>query len=241
MSTSRRLSARRPLPWPWWLPLVAVGIVGGQSAAAWYAAAAVAIWLSVVLVCPALWLRHRRAGTALALVAVAALIGAAQVATSEAARQAYAVAFAAGPVEVVGRIAALRPLRSRDGARAVALDLVLTVDAPPVPRGRRVRVTLWSTGREWRVGESVRGRLATLRVPRGFCNDGADGYARAMWRQGVVATGSAGSDRGWHVVDEARPWADLDAALASARQRIAASLERAVSDRAARAVLAALI
>ncbi|MFN8600870.1 MAG: DNA internalization-related competence protein ComEC/Rec2 [Candidatus Binatia bacterium] len=238
---SRPLSARRPLPWPWWLPLLAVGLVVGQTAAGWHAAATAAICAGVALSCPALWLRHRRAGTALALVAVAAGMGTAQVARSDAAREAYAAAFASGPVQLVGRIAAVRPQRARDGTGAVALDLVLTTDASPVRRGRRVRVTLWSTGREWRVGESVRGRLATLRVPRGFCNTGADGYARAMWRQGVVATGSAGSDRGWEVVDAARPWLDLEAALATARRRIAAALEHAVSDRASRAVLAALI
>ena len=238
---SRPLSARRPLPWPWWLPLLAVGVVVGQSAAAWHVAATGAICAIAALSCPALWLRHRRAGVALALVALAAATGTAQVARSDASRESYASAFVAGPAQLAGRIAAVRPQRARDGAAAIALDLVLTADAPPVRRGQRVRVTLWSTAREWRVGESVRGRIATLRVPRGFCNVGTDGYARAMWRQGVVATGSAGSDRGWEVVGVARPWFDLDAALATARRRIAAALERAIADRAVRAVLAALI
>lgn len=241
MRAGRPLSARRPLPWTCWLPLLAIGIVGGQSGAARAPAAALALSVGVALACPALWLRHRRAGTAFALVAVAALTGAAQVARSEAARQAHARSFAGGPVELVGRIAALRAQRARDGAHAVALDLILTADASSVSRGGRVRVTLWSTRRDWRVGDSVRGRVATLRVPRGFCNSGADGYARAMWRQGVLATASAGSDRGWSVVGETRSWPSLEAALSSARRRIAEALGRAVSDGSARAVLAALI
>jgi competence protein ComEC len=220
---------------------VAVGIVVGQSAGARYGCGAIAFLAAVTAGVPAAWLWRRRTGTALGLVVLAALAGALQATGSEAARAASAASIADGPAELLGRIVALRPQRSRGGARAVSLDLYLTSDAPPVVRGRRVRVTLWSTAREWRVGESVRGRVRALRVPRGFCNAGSDGYARAMWRQGIVATASATSDRGWTVTAAAHPWRDLDAALAAARQRIAAALARAVSDPGARAVLAALV
>lgn len=241
MSAVRPLSARRPLVWAWWLPLGAIGMVVGQSAAAWHATASVALAAALLFACPAVWLRHRRAGTVASLLAGAALIGATQVASSEASRGAHADGFREGPTEVAGRIVAARPQRARGAARAVTLDLVSTEDRPPLARGQRARITLWSTSRDWHVGDAVRGRVATLRVPRGFCNAGADGYARAMWRQGVLATGSAGSDRGWSADGEESRRHDLEALLASARQRIAAALGRAVSDVGARAVLAALI
>lgn len=241
VSTVRPLSARRPLAWPWRLPLLAVGIVVGQGMGAWYGPGAVAPVAAVVAAIPAVWRWHRRTGTALALAALAALAGAVQASRGEAARVASAAGIVDGPAELLGRIVAVREQRARGDARAVSLDLRLTSDAPPLVSGQRVGVTLWSTAREWHVGESVRGRVRALRVPRGFCNAGTDGYARAMWRRGIVATASAASDRGWTVAADAQPWRDLDAALAAARRRIAAALARAVSDPGARAVLAALV
>ena len=241
MRLARPLSARRPLGWSWWLPLVAMGLVVGQSAGAVHAGPVVAMLGALSSACPALWLHHRRLGTGAALVAVAGLLGGLQAWSSDSARTAHADGFAAKPRELEGRVVGVRTLRARGGAAAVALDLRLMQDVPPLARGRRVRVTLWSTTRSWSVGEVVRGRVATLRVPRGFCNAGVDGYARAMWRHGIFATGSASSDRGWVVLEEARPWRDLDAALHAARSAIRGALARSVADAGTRAVLAALV
>jgi competence protein ComEC len=241
MRAARPLSARRPLPWAWWLPLLALGLVAGQNAGSDMGAAPVSLCAAVATACPALWLRHRRAGSAVALMATAALFGAAQAWWFEAARAARAASFVGGPSELRGRIVGLRAQQARDGARALTLDLRLTSDASSVAAGERVRVTLWRTSRDWQVGELVRGRVGALRVPRGFCNDGSDGYARAMWRQRVLATGSASSDRGWTVLAEAAFASDLSATLQRAREVIARGLARAVADPDARGVLAALV
>lgn len=201
----------------------------------------VGLALAALTAAPFSWLLHRRVGTALTLLAAAGLAGALQACWFDAVREARTAQLGRGPVELRGRIVASRALRARSGTAAVALDLVLTEPAPPVAAFERVRVTIWSASRAWQVGEVVRGRVPTLRAPRGFCNDGDDGYARAMWRQGVVATASVGSDRGWSSAGTGPTWHDLPAVLERTRQAIARHLAHAVADSGARAVLAALI
>lgn len=241
MRAVRSLSARRPLGWSWWLPLLALGVVGGQSAGEAGGGIAVALFCASCGCSPGLWLRHRRAGTGLALVAAAGLLGALQGESSASARSAHENAFAPGPRQIEGRVVGVRPLRARGGAVGAALDLRLTADAPPLASGDRLRVSLWSTSRPWAVGEVVRGRVPMLRVPRGFCNGGGDGFARAMWRQGIRGTASASSDRGWVVVTAATGPRDLEAVLHAARAAIGAALGRAVAEDGVRAVLAALV
>jgi competence protein ComEC len=238
---ARPLSARRPLAWSWWLPLFALGLVGGQSAGDAGGGLAVAAWGATCACCPALWLRHRRVGTGVALVVTAELLGALQGWSSDLARSGHEEGFPSGPRQVEGRVVGVRPLRARGAALAAALDLDLTADAPPLATGDRVRVTLWSTARTWVVGEVVRGRVPVLRVPRGFCNGRGDGFARAMWRQGILGSASASSDRGWVVVAPTTGGRDLEGVLHAARAGIRAALLRAVPDTGVRAVLAALV
>jgi len=238
---ARPLSARRPLGRAWWLPLLAVGLMAGQAAGALDGPFATACSLAVTSAWPALWRWHRRIGTAAVLAGLAGVLGAVQAWSSEAARLEHAASFTAGPVELQGRVARVRTHRGRGGSPAVSLDLDLTEEAPPLPDGGRVRITLWGPSREWAVGETVRGRVAELRVPRGFCNGGADAYARTLWRQGILARGSVASDRSWRLVAPSRSDRALDVALHAARRAIGATLERSVPDASTRAVLAALV
>lgn len=240
----RSLSARRPLAWRWWLPALALGLLAGQSAGG--DTAVLLLALAATTAAPALCRLHRRRGTALALAALAALVGALQIRHQDAARLARAGEIgggdlAGGPASLHARVASVRALRGRSGSEGAALDLEVRAAATGLAAGDRVRLNVWRTSRAWRAGDELTARVPALRSPRGFCNRGDDGYARAAWRQGIVATASLASDRTLALVRAARPGLDLGATIDATRRAIAAALAGAVPDDAARAVLAALI
>lgn len=218
------------------LPLVAVGLLVGQALPE--DDLLTALLVAGVLAAPTLLLRHRRLGTAALLLLVPASIGRAQIAWEDARRDARLANVAEEVCELHGRVVAVRLGPSRGGTRAT-LDLELR-GSPPFADGERVRLTVWSTERTWRVGESVRAR-ASPRAPRGFCNQGTDGYARWCWRSGIVALASVPNDAAVEVEPRSENALALDTWIDDARTSIGAALERAVTDHAQRSILRALV
>ena len=99
----RPLSARRPLPWPWWLPLLAVESCVGQSAAAWQRGgdrcdlrvrhvSCLALW-SAIAVRELRWFSPSPAGRG----------GRSGGAIGRGALRRTSAAFASGPAQLVGR------------------------------------------------------------------------------------------------------------------------------------------
>lgn len=237
--TGRRLSALRPLAWRWWLPACALGLLLGQSASHG-GVRPVLLTLAAGAASPAVLYLHRALGTAAVLAASAAVVGAEQIRHQESARVARSARLPAGRVALRGVIVQARPHRAPGGRGGASLDVALDVGVDGFGRGEIVRLAVWRSDRAWRTGDRVAWR-GSVRPPRGFCNDGEDGYARTAWRRGVVAVASTADERALEVV----PWApaviDVRAWLAAGRQAIGAALARTVASIGERAVLAALI
>jgi competence protein ComEC len=196
--------------------------------------------VAAVTAAPATGLVHRALGAATTLAASAGAIGAVQVWRRERARSTRSTGLPRERVELRGRVAGVRPHRARGGGTGASLDVYLTEARSGLHAGEIVRVAIWKTAREWLVGDDVTERVV-LRAPRGFCNDGRDAYARAAWRQGVVAVAALADDRAVRVT----PWqpsaGDVGALLAAGRRAIARALLEAVPASSERGVLAALI
>jgi competence protein ComEC len=235
-----RLSARRPLPWSWWLPALASGLLVGQTVAGAGDLPARLLIVAAALAAPAARVLHRAAATAALLATVAASVGVAQVAWWQRARERHAAALPASTGLVRGRVREVRSRAAQNGTTRVALELVATDDQDGLARGERFRLTVWSSRRRWRVGDLVGVRTA-LRPPRGFCNGGDDGYARAMWRAGVLAVAAVASDRQLSVDPGEASLSDPYAQLAAARGAIGDAIARAVPGDDERAVLRALV
>jgi len=237
--TVRKISVLRPLAWRWWLPACALGLLLGQPLGA-AGTRPLLLTIAAATGAPALVGAHRAAGTASVLVASFAALGALQAWYDERARTGSAERFPAAAQSIRGRVVAVRLHRARAGRTGVSLDLSLTQATPELARGEVVRLAIWQTSRPWRVGDHVAARAAT-RPPRGFCNDGVDGFARAAWRQGVVAVAAVGDDRAVEVT----PWTggagDPRALLFAVRRGIGRALAETVPAVAERSVLSALI
>ena len=236
----RPLSARRPLPWSCWLPSLALGLLVGQSVADGAGGAGAALIAAAALAAPATVGLERAAGTALVLATGAASLGAAQTRRQNAARARAAASLAPVPAPLRGRVRTVKISRGRGDTTWAALDLVLTEPSGALAPGDVIRLSVWKTTRPWRIGETVSART-TLRAPRGFCNDGEDGYARAAWRGGVRALAAVASDRLVTVEPARSSWADPHALLGSARDAITRAIDAAVPGGDERAVLRALV
>lgn len=219
---------------------MALGLLLGQTAGVEAGATGALLALAAAGAAPALMWRHRALGVATVLATAAAVVGAGQGWHTERTRELRFAGVASGPAELRGRIVAVRVLQGRAGKTGAMLDVQLAAPAGGVDTGERVRVSTWSSAREWRVGEHVVARVSALHPPRGFCNDGVDGFARAAWRRGVVATASVASDRMIRL-DASKPVAGLDVRLHDARVAIRAAVVGAVPDPAVHGILLALI
>jgi competence protein ComEC len=236
----RALSARRPLPWAWWLPALAVGLLLGQSICEWAGVSVAVLVAAAALAAPSMFALQRAAATLLVLATCAASVGVLQIAWQSAARERRAASIAPTPELLRGRIRSVKSTSGRGDASWVAIDLVSTEPSASLARGELVRLTVWQTTRVWQVGELVSVR-AVLRPPRGFCNEGEDGYARAHWRSGVVALAAVPSDRSVTVEPARAFWTDPYAVLAAARAAVTHALDAAVPGADERAVLRALV
>ncbi len=177
--------------------MAAGGLLLGQAArlgappfVAWALAAG-------ALTAPVVALRHRRWGGVALIGSAATLVGLLQAGWYTTTRDAAATENEDGASRrLEGRIDAIRLREGRPGERGLRLDLTLTrveSESAEIHAGARVRVSVWRAVGEWREGEHV-GLTTALRRPRGFCNAGADRYARALGRAGIVAVGGVAAD-----------------------------------------------
>lgn len=238
MTRGRPLSALRPLPRGAWLPLAGLGVLSGQGLGE--GATATTLLVAAALAVPAALLRHRRLGTATALLVVPALLGQLHVRWDAARRDERVARVEPRERAFHGRVADVRLGSGRAGTTRATLDVAVGADAGSFHPGERMRLTVWNTTRTWRVGDRVAFRV-TPQPPRGFCNRGRDGYLRSLWRSGVVATASVPDDAAVVVTPRPRDALEVGAAVAAARTAIDAALARAVADDAEREVLRALI
>jgi len=189
---------------------------------------------------PAILAFHRTVGTAAVLTTSTAILGATQISLQERSRAARVAQLPRGRMALHGRVVHVKPHRARGARAGVSLDVALGDGVEGFVRGELVRLAVWQSERRWQVGDEIAVRVA-VRAPRGFCNQGEDGYARAAWRQGVVAVTSVADERAVQVAPRGPGLADARVLLAAARGAIGAALLRAVPSIRERAVLAALI
>lgn len=236
---ARPLSALRPLAWRWYLPAFAAGLLAGQTLGGRAGEGGVRLALAALCAVPTVAAVHRAAGRAALLVALAATLGAAQAWSRDARREARLSAVPEVAQSFRGRIRRAETRPGRAGSTWVLLEVTLAGEASWYRAGDVLRLSLWSVARRWNVGDEVTFR-ATPRAPRGFCNQGRDGWAELAFRRGIVAQASLARDAGVTLVRPATGLA-LDTLLAAARDAVAAALERAVPVDDEREVLRALV